>query len=233
MVDLDKDITQPNYQDMVTYKPAIILDINPEQRYLINQYYQIIEGLRKGNLTVKEIHQLYWEPRENKPTKTLKTIYRYLDILEESGVVAVAGQRMTIGSRITEKVYCLTAEYFHDSELELNFWDKEESEGFAKKVGILLSEVLDNEHFKEDESSKVIQDLLQLQSNLEYFNILEIIEKIRNSPDLRKSLESSNFDEHTLISFTSQILVLVRNIELIAKVMDINDKKLGPVFTIN
>jgi hypothetical protein len=232
MVDLDKDTTQPNYQDMVTYTPAIILDINPEQRYLINQYYKIIDGLRKGNLTVKEIHQLYWEPRENKPTKTLKTIYRYLDILEENGIVAVAGQRMTIGSRITEKVYCLTAEYFHDSELDLNFWDTGESEGFANKVGLLLSEILNNEHFKDEESSKLLQDLLQLSSNLEYFNILEIIEKLRSSPDLRKSLESKKFDEHTLISFTSQILVLIRNIELIAKLLDINDKKLGAVFTI-
>ncbi|MFV2015407.1 MAG: hypothetical protein ACC656_08275 [Candidatus Heimdallarchaeota archaeon] len=232
MVDLDKNITQPKHQDMVTYSPAIILDINPQQRYLITQHHTIVMGLRNGNLTVKEIHQLYWEPRENKPTKTLKTIYRYLDILEENGIVAVAGQRMTMGSRITEKVYCLTAEYFHDSELDLNFWDTKASEDFAAKVGLLLSEVLNNEHFKEDESTKIIQDLLQLSSNLEYFNILEIIEKLRNSPDLRGDLESPKFAEQTLISFASQLLVLIRNIEPISKLLDINDKKLGKVFTI-
>lgn len=232
MVDLDKNITQPKHQDMVTYTPAIIIDINPEQRYLINQHHAIVAGLRKGNLTVKEIHQLYWEPRENKPTKTLKTIYRYLDILEENGIVAVAGQRMTIGSRITEKVYCLTAAHFYSSELALNFWDTQDSEGFAAKVGMLLGEVLNNEHFNEEESVKTIQDLLQLSSNLEYFNLLEIIEKLRNSPDLRKNLESTKFTEHTLISFTSQLLVLIRNIEAIAKLMDIKDKKLGKAFTI-
>lgn len=232
MVDLDKNIAPPKFQDMVIYSPAIILDINPEQRYLINQHHAIVAGLRNGNLTVKEIHQLYWDPRENKPTKTLKTIYRYLDILEENGIVAVAGQRMTIGSRITEKVYCLTAEYFHDSELDLSFWDTEGSETFSAKVGILLSEVLNNEHFKTEESGKSIQDLLQLSSNLQYFNILEIIEKLRNSPNLRKELESRHYTEKTLISFTSQLLVMIRNIEAIAKLMDINDKKLGKVFTI-
>ena len=55
MVDLDKDTTQ-KYQDLITFKPHLIMDIDNEQRYLINQHYNIINGLRRKNLTVKELH---------------------------------------------------------------------------------------------------------------------------------------------------------------------------------
>lgn len=222
MVDLDKNNAIPDFQDMINFDQGIILDINSEQRYLINKYHIIFEGLQKRNLTVKEIHQLYWQPRENKPTKTLKTVYRYLAILEENRIVAVAGQRMTKGSRITEKVYCLTAEYFHDSEIDLAFWDSKEAKPFAENVGILLSKVLDNEKFKDETSTKIIQDLLQFSSGTQYFNILEIIDKLRASSELRKEIESAKFNEHEIISFTSQLLSLIRNIELIRKLIDIN-----------
>ena len=223
MVNLDIDKQSLDFKDFISFDQAIILDINSEQRYLVTKYHTIIKGLRQRNLTVKEIHQLYWEPRENKPTKTLKTVYRYLDLLEEHNLVVIAGQRMTRGRRVTEKIYCLTAQYFHDSDLDLKFWDTPDSELFAKKVGILLSDVLQNKNFKKEESYNLIHHSLQLSSNYQYFNILEIIDKIRKSPELQKSVESAKFDEHTLISYTSQLLVLIRNFGAINQLLALNN----------
>ncbi len=224
MVDLDKDTTQ-TYQDLITFKPHLILDINNEQRYLINQHYNIINGLRRKNLTVKELHVLYYEPEKNKHSKTLKTIYRYLDELEKSGIVSVAGQRMTVGSRITEKVYCLTAKYFHDTELGLPWWQTEDAKEFTDTIGLILSEVLKNPKFKEAESTGLIHQLCKLSAELDYFNILEILENLRNKPELGKFVSDKNFNDQTLISYTSQLIVLLRNYDLIRQLKVIEDSQ--------
>lgn len=224
MVDLDKDTTQ-TFQDLITFQPHLILDIDNEQRYLINQHYNIINGLRRKNLTVKELHALYYDPELNKHSKTLKTIYRYLDELEKSGIVSVAGQRMTIGSRITEKVYCLTAKYFHDAELGLPWWQTDDAKEFTSTIGLILSEVLKNPKFKESESTGLIHQLCKLSAELDYFNILEILENLRNNPELGKVVSDKNFDDQTLISYTSQLIVLMRNYDLIRQLKVIEDSQ--------
>lgn len=222
MVDLDKDTTQ-KYQDLITFKPHLIMDIDNEQRYLINQHYNIINGLRRKNLTVKELHGLYFVSDKSKHSKTLKTIYRYLDELEKNEIVSVAGQRMTVGSRITEKVYCLTAKYFHDAELGLPWWQTEDAKDFTKTIGVILSEVLKNPKFKEENSIKTIHQLCKLSAELDYFNILEILENLRNKPDLEKIVADKNFDDQTLITYASQLIVLLRNFDLISQLKIIDE----------
>jgi len=63
-------------------------------------------------MTAKEIHYLYYDDKGKKHSKTIKTIYRYLEKLEDAELVTIAGHRITKGSRVAEKLYSRTARIF-------------------------------------------------------------------------------------------------------------------------
>ena len=63
-------------------------------------------------MTTKEIHDLYIDDETKNHTYTIKTIYRYLEILEEIDLVKIGGHRITEGMRLAEKLYTRTANIF-------------------------------------------------------------------------------------------------------------------------
>ena len=97
----------------------------------------ILNALSEGNMTVKEIHDLYTLP-DGKHSKTLKTIYRYMDILEQLGLVKLAGHRKTKGKRSLEKLYCRTAKvFFNDDDAHKETWLS--TEAGQRFIGMLTS----------------------------------------------------------------------------------------------
>ena len=107
---------KPDYEDFVTVKPELVKILTKEEMELAMEHMDILRELATKNLTVKEIHSLFWDSSEKEYTKTIKTIYRYMDALEEGGLVKVAGHRKPTDSRMTEKLYCRTAMVFTQKE---------------------------------------------------------------------------------------------------------------------
>ena len=100
------------FQDFVTVTPELVKLLTEEQMNLAMEHMTILKALTKGNLTVKEIHALYMDSKNKTHTKTIKTIYRYMDTLEKAGLVKIAGHRKPTDSRMTEKLYCRAAVVF-------------------------------------------------------------------------------------------------------------------------
>jgi hypothetical protein len=92
-------------------------------------------------MTVKEIHAIYRDPEGNKVT--MKTIYQYLKKLTMENLIIEAGQRVTEGSRINEKIFTLSAMLFfpEDTGTSERWWESEEGKTEAETLNVLLSEI--------------------------------------------------------------------------------------------
>lgn len=84
---------------------------DPEQVELFKNpnYSRILSILRKGELTIKEIHTHFNTDYEDK--KTLSTIYRYMEKLTECGLVFVSREELK-KKHIIESYYSRTALFF-------------------------------------------------------------------------------------------------------------------------
>ncbi|MHA2249025.1 MAG: hypothetical protein ACXAD7_01625 [Candidatus Kariarchaeaceae archaeon] len=216
----------PKSHDLITFTPHLIINIDEKQRFLINEHLPLINGLRQENLTVKDMHILYFNTEENKFDKTLKTVYRYVRVLVDAGILKVAGKRMTESSRVTENIYSLTSNYFHDAKPTLEWWTGDESKNFASKLGFILSEVLGNAAFNQATSIDTIHKLCKLSAELDYFNILEIIENSKKNPKVDDTIAENYFEDQSLITFASRLIGLIRNFELIEDLKDISEFKI-------
>lgn len=100
------------YQDFVTVTPELVMLLTQDQMDLAMEHITILKALTKDNMTVKEIHELFLDSSRKSYTKTIKTVYRYMDALEKAGLVKIAGHRKPTDSRMTEKLYCRSAVVF-------------------------------------------------------------------------------------------------------------------------
>ena len=91
---------KPKYKDFIEHKPVVVKFLDQDDTELDNKHIRIIKALREKNMTAKEIHDLYTDEDTKKHTYTIKTIYRYLEKLEEANLIIVAGHRLTKGNRI-------------------------------------------------------------------------------------------------------------------------------------
>ena len=94
-------------------------------------YLRIVRILRRGELTIKEIHELFNKDYEDK--KTLTSIYRYMEKLLEHGLVYVSKEELKRGHLI-ERYYSRTAQIFL-------FEDERNQENVALAASGLLQQI--------------------------------------------------------------------------------------------
>ncbi len=128
----------PEYEDYIIAKPEGFRLVDPEIFLKAKEHKDLLYELSKGNMTVKEIHETYKLP-DGKHTKTLKTVYRHLDALEQFDLIMVAGHRKYKGARSLEKLYCRTAKVFTDDSSKKKEWMETEE---GKKFLDALTEIL-------------------------------------------------------------------------------------------
>lgn len=126
------------YEDYITEKAEGFRLVEPEIFLKAKEHKDLLYTLSKGNMTVKEIHEIYKLP-DGKYTKTLKTVYRHLDALEQYDLIKVAGHRKYKGARSLEKLYCRTAKVFSDDESKKKEWMETED---GKRYLDALAEIL-------------------------------------------------------------------------------------------
>ena len=120
----------PPYEDFISDPTEVMKFLGKEQMKLMDEYLDIMRMLSESPMTVKEIHAHTWNPKEKKHSKTIKTVYRHLDILEEAGLVKVIGHRKPTNSRLTEKLYARSAKVFflEEQDREQYWWETEEGD---------------------------------------------------------------------------------------------------------
>jgi len=196
------------YEEFIAYTPKRFQMIDGDIYQMAKEYGTIISALNEGNKSVKEIHDLYKIPGTKKHTKTLKTIYRYMDILEKADLVKVAGYRKYTKKRATEKLYCRTARVFfnRDNQQKEYWYTSEEGQEFVKSVTHVIWSINDKPDDPPPELNKLITEYMmegQEQAN-------KIIEKITSDEKLASILDKHKLSHiQTLLDVSSLIQTIL------------------------
>ena len=202
-----------NYQDFKTFTPQTLKYLTKEQEELVETHLLIMRNLRKQEMTAKEIHNLYYDEKGKKHSKTIKTIYRYLEKLEATELVTIAGHRITKGSRVAEKLYSRTARVFILESFESDMCEETSNEiiqTMVKFIGTLFEiEKAKINAFKKNLS--LFFDHLPQQSS----ELLKILEKDEEIGEYfgKASLSRINY----ILNRSSTFRVLLRYPEILEK----------------
>ena len=200
------------YEDYIVDKPERF-KLMPESVFTHAKEHGIIfDALAKGNMTVKEIHDLYSLP-DGKHSKTLKTVYRYMDSLEQIGLVKLAGHRKTKGKRTLQKLYCRTAKvFFNDDAAHKEEWLRtEKGHRFIDMLTTLIGQL----HGKEGDTDALREAVLAY-FRASQVHINEIIDKTMTDDRF-----SDTMDKYTLyeirgaLTFVSHIQAMLDSQETI------------------
>ncbi|NHJ47642.1 MAG: hypothetical protein FK733_07635 [Asgard group archaeon] len=152
-----------DYNDIITYEEKAMLMISDDTTWGLfedSRYMPIVEALRKGPMTVRDLEVEYNNivarkidemPLEAKEKRELKdktkrkgkTLYKYLDVLEKNGLVVQAGKRVRMGQTASETLYGRSAKLFLMDNKEKIKLAPEEIKKVIPVLGKLIS--LDNE----------------------------------------------------------------------------------------
>ncbi|MHA1169628.1 MAG: helix-turn-helix domain-containing protein [Candidatus Hodarchaeales archaeon] len=103
------------YQDLIRHRSDILCEMkadDPRASYFTNPIYRpIIKALYNKPMTVEEIVTAYadYTHEVRKPS----TIYKYLKVLKEEGIVKEMGQRVYHDRKAVQRIYGLVARLFH------------------------------------------------------------------------------------------------------------------------
>jgi len=213
---------KPKYKDFIEHEPEIVKFLDPKDTELANKHIRIIKALREKHMTVKEIHDLYIDQDTNKHTYTIKTIYRYLEKLEELNLIIVSGHRLTKGNRLPEKLYARTANIFFKSQEEKTTPEAlEKRNDMIKKIYGILSEVEDSPII----DFQAFEEIISMKLDLESKYVREVIEKVPDNKKLSKIFIGSDIGSvNYLNEFAADIILMIKHPELMEKIQKIYKK---------
>jgi Fe2+ or Zn2+ uptake regulation protein len=195
---------EENPQEFIAFRPKRFLLTTPQQFEIGKEHSIILTALTEGNMSVKEIHDLYKLPDSKKHTLTLKTIYRYMDLLEEAGLVKVAGYRKYPNKRTTEKLYCRTARVFFNrsNELKEQWLTTEEGQEYIES----LAQIIWRLKHTETQPPEALKTLLTKYIQETHTQVNRIIDTITTDEKLAKILDKQKLSHiQSALSLTSHI----------------------------
>jgi hypothetical protein len=142
---MPKQNTQDQYKDLITFHPPPVKIIREREvinLFYIPNYYVIIIALRQRPMTVRDLKHAFKEEAEKHggiEPKSDKSIYRYLKVLGEAGLVVPAGQRVVAGKMVTETLFARTGQIFLLFSLKPEWWLTKEGKKIAKRIGKLMA----------------------------------------------------------------------------------------------
>lgn len=211
---------ESDYDDFITAFPDPVKVLQKQEMELAYEHTLLLTSLGKKNMTAKEIHSLFWDPDEEKYTKTIKTVYRYLEALETAGLVKEGGHRKPKDSRLTEKLYCRSAVVFfaRDRDEIPKWWMSGEGKSLFKK----LSDVSKEFFAIPDNDISVFQKLM-----IEFYSArTDVVERflleISDNKELTEILSGQGIDEiKFILGMVGLLGVLTKNPELMGSLQKI------------
>ncbi len=208
------------HKDYLDYEPPMIKFLDGEQTKLAEEQIIIIKALRiNNNMTAKEIHDLYIDEETKKHRYTIKTIYRYLEKLEEAGLIKISGHRITEGKRLSEQLYTRTGNIFFKAKKEEVYPEvKEKRKVFHKKLHTVLQEISDSPVIKFEDFDAL---LTQKSDSEQAFNKF-VVGVISENKKLAELYSEMDIDEvNSINDLISLLLVIIKKPELIKKIQQI------------
>ena len=221
---MSKESNKENeYEEVISSKPSILKTITKEQSNLLAENGLIIGKLReKNHMTVKEIYSLYWDTEQNKYTKTLKTIYRYLELLEQSELIKVSGRRKYKGSRAWERIYCRTAIIYYPEgkDKEISYWETEKGKMLLDIITDIFFEYHGLSSKKKDAFKQLYISYDEIQSKI----VWEILTGTEENEIYESLLSKVELDEiKFIVSSSAKISAALLNAEILSKIQKILD----------
>ncbi len=195
---------QKKYQDIIDYKSTVLKVISDEETLKIlsdNNYEKVMRILRKKPMTVQEITEAFNELAKTcsfTDQKSDKSIYRYLKVLEERGMVATAGQRVVMGKTATEKLYTRTARIFQRKDID---WMSEGGEQWVKRFILLMGYMIDTDG--QESSIRCIQEFFKKQSEAKMVALENLAQSA--SDDIVKQIVEGEWEE--LLAFIDWVYI--------------------------
>ncbi|NHJ41216.1 MAG: helix-turn-helix transcriptional regulator [Asgard group archaeon] len=213
------------YKDYIDYNEIPITKfLNVEQSKLTEEYMPIIKALRiNKHMTAKEIHELYIDKETGKHQYTIKTIYRYLEKLEEADLVVKSGHRITEGKRLTEQLYTRTGNIFFKAKKEEIYPEAaEKRKDSIKKLYVVFQEIYDLPLINYDEFEEILLKKFDFERE---FN-KSVVEKISKNKVLADLYSNMDIDIVNYINdLASSLLVLIKKPKLIKEIQNIYKEK--------
>jgi len=215
---MSKEKEKPKYKDFIEEKSEMVKFLDAEQTKLAAKFGPIIAALRENkHMTAKEIHDLYIDEETKKHTYTIKTIYRYLEKLEELDLVKNSGHRMIKGQRLPEKLYSRTADIFFKAEKKEIHPDIIEHQ---KKNLQGVFTVLEQVEGKPDIDYKIFEEVMLKRMELQQKYNREVTTKIPKNKILTDFYSTLHIDTVNYISdMVSELLIFAKHPELFEKLM--------------
>ena len=128
--------------NMINDEPALVEVVPMAKTEIYKEFKMLLHEMKGKHVTAKDIHEIY--DKLGTP-KGLKTIYRYIEKLQKSGIIKESGQRMTEGTRVVETLYCRSSRvlFFEGSEV-MEQWKTPQSQKFLEISKILLEKFLNH-----------------------------------------------------------------------------------------
>jgi hypothetical protein len=205
-----------DYKDFITARPEPILFLTEEQEAVAKEHGDIIKAMIGKNLTAKEVHALYFNPNKETYDKTIKTVYRHLEVLEKAGLVIECGHRKPHDSRLTEKLFCRSANIFvlGEGRPKKEWWKEEKGEKVIQRLSVLLPEFLNSELKDHSEFKKLMEQFLEQHDSI----TMELWRKAPENEAIFEIFREANlWDIKYLSDLVSTIGLILRNPELCEK----------------
>ncbi|NPE09875.1 MAG: helix-turn-helix transcriptional regulator [Asgard group archaeon] len=208
-----------NHKDFIDFEPEIIKFLTDEQHFTTLKYQPIIAALRNKPMTPKEIHELYYNEDSKAYTCSIKSIYRYLEKLEDADLIRVAGYRITEGKRVSENLFLRTAQIFSKKNVNPNHPSAVKKRNMIKEnLRVILEETSDSDIKDFEGFKEIIEKWLLFE--IQYSR--EIVKKIPSSERLKDRFSKLDMEFiNYLNEFASRILILIEHPDLIAKIQKI------------
>ncbi|NHK32953.1 MAG: hypothetical protein FK730_16520 [Asgard group archaeon] len=214
----EKKDTRKN--DHLTFTPKPVKLLNNGQIKLLNEHYNIISALRGTNLTAKDMLELFYNKEKNEYKKDIRTIYRYIKILEKAEIIAESGYRITEGTRLVEKLYSRTANIFY-SEFEEgkdNWWDMEAGKDWSLKLSIIMAELFDKPDLDHEKFYEVFRIFAEIQDK----TIYDILNKAVESKKVEDVYSSLHIEKVNKINYYVSIMAaFLKKPELAEKFLEL------------
>lgn len=147
---------------MIRYKPVPILVLTDEDTNQLLwdfNYNAVIRILRQGPMTLNEIAEEFNRIAEKDKfikSKAATTVYRYVKVLEEGGLVTQAGRRVHYDKNATEILYSRTATVFQNMALPTSYWTSERGRAFYSRLYTAIKGVFEGYEADEEMLSNFI-----------------------------------------------------------------------------
>ena len=215
--------TENEYEEIISSEPNLLKTITKEQSELLEENKLIIGKLReKTHMTVKEIYSLFWDSQKKKHVKTLKTVYRYLELLEQSQLIKVSGRRKYKGSRAWERLYCRTAIIYYPEgkDKEESYWETDKGKTLLDIITDIFFEYHKISEVKKADFKKLFITYDESQAKI----VWEILTGTEENEVYESLLSKAELSEiKFIISSSANISAALQNAHILSKIQKILD----------